>query len=144
MRRSKPLSKSQIMARVKSRDTGPEVLLRKALWRVGRRYRVQFILAGTRIDIAFPRQQLAVFVDGCFWHGCPEHYRPPPSNQEYWRKKLESNLGRDRRQSREVEGAGWQVMRFWECAIRRDCMSVVRKIVSRLDESEMRLGDDQR
>ena len=75
----------------KSRDTGPELALRRELFRRGLRYRVGFApLKGVRrtVDIAFPRVKVAVLVDGCFWHGCPEHHRSPKAHSDYWEAKV--------------------------------------------------------
>lgn len=104
------------MARVRGRDTKPELALRRELHRRGRRYFVNRAVPPTRrrADLVFPRARVAVFVDGCFWHSCPEHLRVPTSNVEYWTAKLERNLQRDRRTDTELEAAGWTVVRVWE------------------------------
>lgn len=101
----------------RSRDTGPELAIRRLLHSAGFRYRVNFSpLPGRRItaDVAFTRQRIAVFVDGCFWHGCPEHFVEPKSNVDYWRPKIAANRVRDARVSNELAMAGWTVLRFWE------------------------------
>lgn len=69
-----------------------------------------------RIDIAFPRRRLAVFIDGCFWHGCPAHFVPPKSNAQWWAAKIESNRARDRDTDIVLQEAGWTVVRCWEHA----------------------------
>ena len=100
----------------KSRDTGPEVLLRRELFRRGLRYRVSYApLTGVRrtIDIAFPRLRIAVLVDGCFWHGCPEHYRAPRSHKDYWEAKVQRNMARDHATTQMLQDADWQVIRLW-------------------------------
>jgi DNA mismatch endonuclease (patch repair protein) len=101
------------------RDSTPEVELRRALHRAGRRYRVDFPLRVTgrrpiRPDIVFTRARVAVFVDGCFWHGCQEHGTRPQSNSEYWAAKIEINQTRDREQTTVLEREGWTVVRIWE------------------------------
>jgi DNA mismatch endonuclease (patch repair protein) len=101
------------------RDTGPELALRKALFAEGLRYRVDHPIRcdegrPIRPDIVFTRQRLAVFVDGCFWHGCPEHCVMPKANRLFWRRKLERNIERDRETDRRLEAAGWCVVRVWE------------------------------
>lgn len=78
--------RSKVMSAIRSEDTKPEMLLRKALWAKGLRYRVHY--GKEKIDIAFPSIRLAVFVDGCFWHGCPQHSHLPKSNESYWHPKL--------------------------------------------------------
>jgi DNA mismatch endonuclease (patch repair protein) len=98
------------------RDTACEKALRSALHRLGLRFRLQWPIPGTRrrMDIAFPRARVAVFVDGCFWHGCPEHRTWPKANGTWWAEKLESNVARDRDTDERLCAAGWKVLRFWE------------------------------
>jgi DNA mismatch endonuclease (patch repair protein) len=102
------------------RDTGPERKLRSALFAMGLRFRVdQPIRVGEgnrpiRPDIVFPRAKLALFVDGCFWHRCPEHGTRPSRNSEYWDAKLQRNVDRDRRYDEMLEEAEWTVLRVWE------------------------------
>ncbi|MBW8060005.1 MAG: very short patch repair endonuclease [Solirubrobacterales bacterium] len=100
------------------RDTGPERQVRSLLHCAGLRFRVDFpINAGgrkVRPDIVFTARRLAVFVDGCFWHGCPEHGRIPKTNPAYWEPKIAGNQRRDEGQQRALEAAGWEVIRIWE------------------------------
>ena len=102
----------------RSRDTSPEMAVRRELHRRGYRYRVaaRVVPENKRntVDIVFPRERLAVFVDGCFWHGCAEHYRQPGSNTEYWSTKIERNQQRDAEVSERLSADGWKVARFWE------------------------------
>jgi len=105
------------MQRQLLRDTEPEVKIRRLLHRRGYRYRVdRRVLAGLRrrADIVFPTERIAVFVDGCFWHGCPDHATQPKSNAEYWREKLATNRARDADTDRRLEQAGWVALRVWE------------------------------
>jgi DNA mismatch endonuclease (patch repair protein) len=102
------------MARIRGRDTEPELILRRALWADGERYRVNYKTPAGRPDIVFPGRRVAVFVDGCFWHGCPDHYVPPRTRVEFWARKLRTNVERDRRQTLQLEECGWRVLRFWE------------------------------
>jgi DNA mismatch endonuclease (patch repair protein) len=105
------------MSRLRRRDTAPEVLLRSALHRRGLRFRVDRPLEfdrRRRADIVFPRERVAVFVDGCFWHGCPEHATFPRANAEFWRAKLANNIRRDRDTDERLRRSGWVVLRFWE------------------------------
>jgi DNA mismatch endonuclease (patch repair protein) len=120
----RPLTKSQQMARVRSKDTGPERLLRSALWRLGLRYRLRLSLPGNP-DLAFPGSRVAVFVDGCFWHGCPSHYRAPSSNVDFWSAKLERNRRRDEEVNLALSDLGWTVLRFWEHDLEDSLGSVV-------------------
>ncbi|MFB6695016.1 very short patch repair endonuclease [Streptomyces virginiae] len=105
------------MSRQVSRDTAQEVAVRRLLHAAGLRYRVNLPVPGMRrrtIDIAFTRARIAVFLDGCFWHGCPEHATRPKANAEWWRVKLEKNVSRDLETTAHLESAGWTVLRFWE------------------------------
>jgi DNA mismatch endonuclease (patch repair protein) len=99
-------------------DTSPERALRSELHRHGLRFRKDLRLSiGTgwvRPDVVFTRARIAVFVDGCFWHRCPEHGRMPKANRDYWEPKLTNNVRRDHRNDRELVAAGWRVLRFYE------------------------------
>ena len=104
------------MARVRGRDTTAELRIRRELHRRGRRFFVQRKLLGDRrtVDIVFPRARLAVFVDGCFWHSCPQHGTQSHTNSVWWAEKLERNAERDRRSTQDLINAGWAVLRIWE------------------------------
>lgn len=117
--------RSRIMSAIHSKDTIPELTLRKALWVEGYRFRIQY--GKEKIDIAFPAKKVAVFVDGCFWHGCPIHYRPVGTNVAYWNKKLENNKIRDKKKTVQLEAQGWTVLRFWEHEL-SEIETVVKKI----------------
>lgn len=109
------LQRSRNMARIKGRDTGPELLLRRALWAASLRYRLKCkVPLPGRPDIVFPRARVAVFVDGCFWHGCPVHGHMPKSREEYWGPKIARNQRRDNDTNATLAAMGWRVMRFWE------------------------------
>jgi DNA mismatch endonuclease (patch repair protein) len=125
------------MSRIRSRDTKPEIALRKALWSRGHRgYRTRSKLPG-RPDVVFGRLKLAVFVDGCFWHGCPKcgDGRPPRSNLKYWSPKLATNRERDRRQTLQLRRQGWTVLRMWE----HDVLSDTEKCAERVSIAVQRL-----
>ena len=101
------------------RDTAPERRLRSILHAHGLRFRVDLPIAAggsrpVRPDVVFTRARVAVFMDGCYWHGCPKHHQPSKSNVSYWRAKIALNRERDRRNDRLLVGAGWIVLRFWE------------------------------
>ena len=105
------------MSRQATRDTEPELLLRRELHRLGLRYRVDHALPGMprrRADILFTRAKVAVFVDGCFWHGCPEHKTAPANNAAWWSAKLARNVERDRETDEHLSSLGWTVLRVWE------------------------------
>jgi len=115
------------MALVRSKDTIPELVFRRALWKAGLKYRIRKVLPGTP-DIVFVDRRVALFVDGCFWHGCRRHYSAPARNSEFWRQKLTRNIGRDRRVDRELRRSGWRVARLWEHDIRRNVEAAVERI----------------
>jgi len=105
--------RSFCMSRNRGRDTSPEVVLRHACWALGLRFRLASKLVG-RPDFVFVGPRVAVFVDGCFWHGCPEHYQAPATRAAFWRSKIEANKRRDAVVNAELSAAGWKVLRFWE------------------------------
>jgi len=105
------------MQATRQRDTSGELALRRELHRRGLRYRVdKAVVPGTRRrpDVVFPTERVAVFVDGCFWHDCPEHGTQPRANAQWWRDKIAANVRRDRDTNQRLEGAGWIVIRAWE------------------------------
>ena len=105
------------MSRTAQRDNARERTLRSELHRRGLRFGLhRKLIKGSRrfVDIAFPGTRVAVFVDGCFWHGCPEHGTWPKTNAAWWRSKIESNIERDRDTDRRLHAAGWTVIRVWE------------------------------
>lgn len=130
--RRRKLTKSEAMARVKGRDTRPELLLRRALWHRGLRYRINKRVANTRPDLVFASARLAVFVDGCFWHACPLHGTRPATNGDFWRKKLLRNVERDADNTRTLVEAGWQVLRLWEHEIIEDAGAAADRVAAHL------------
>ena len=138
------LSRSQQMSRVRGADTSPERRLRSALWRLGLRYRLQRRVARVRVDILFVRSKVAVFVDGCFWHGCPQHYSRPRSGTEFWSAKLVANVERDRRQTAALKQAGWKVLRVWEHEILSNVDRVAKLVLSLLEGSGLHRRPDWR
>lgn len=101
----------------RGRDTSPELLLRRLLYRAGLRYRVSARPVPSlrrTADVVFRKDKIAVFVDGCFWHSCPEHRSLPKTNRDYWVEKLERNRARDAETVHLLEDAGWTAIRVWE------------------------------
>ena len=101
----------------KSRDTRPELIVRSLVHRRGLRYRISarpLPRLRRTADLVFRPTRVAVFIDGCYWHGCPQHYTEPKTNAEYWREKIDRNKGRDRETDDLLVAAGWTVLRFWE------------------------------
>jgi len=117
----------------RSRDTKPELALRSLVHAVGLRYRVAakpLPKMRRTADMLFRPTRVAVFVDGCFWHGCPDHFVPPKTNPGYWEDKISGNIRRDRDTDSQLAGAGWLVLRFWEHQDPAVCAEVVVEAVS--------------
>ncbi|MEU3397737.1 very short patch repair endonuclease [Streptomyces filamentosus] len=121
------------MSRQASKDTAAELAVRRLLHAAGLRYRVEYPVPGMarrRIDVAFTAVKVAVLIDGCFWHGCPEHATQPKSNAEWWRQKLDRNMARDRETTEHLAARGWTVLRFWEHVPPDEVASTVRAAVA--------------
>jgi len=123
--------RSHNMSKIKSKNTKPEILLRKLLWANGLRYRIHYKLSGSP-DIVFVSNRLAVFVDGCFWHKCPKCYVEPKSNTAFWKEKARKNRERDKRNERALKKSGWGVLRVWEHEIKKNPSKTVQKITKKL------------
>lgn len=123
--------RSKLMSRIRGTNTKPEIALRKALWALGFRYRLNVKRLPGKPDIVMRKYKLAIFVDGEFWHGNKWKEKKPKikSNTEYWIKKIEGNITRDRLNNRKLKDQGFTVLRFWEQAIRKDIEKCVRRIV---------------
>ena len=119
--------RSRIMARVRSQHTRPEVVFRRALHRLGLRYRMHVRGLPGKPDLVFPRFMAVVFVHGCFWHqhGCHRSKRPT-SNRDYWDRKLDGNLARDTQNQARLRELGWTVMTIWECSLQHDTERTLR------------------
>jgi DNA mismatch endonuclease, patch repair protein len=115
------------MSSNRGRDTKPEILLRKACFALGMRHRLNAKLPG-RPDFVYPRLRVAVFVDGCFWHGCPIHYQAPATRAAFWQEKLKNNRRRDATVNAQLRKAGWIVVRIWEHTVRRNLPDAVATI----------------
>lgn len=130
-----PEKRSEVMRAVAHFDTAAEMRLRRALWSQGLRYRIHQKIARAKPDLVFTGARVAVFVDGCFWHGCPVHYSAPVNNAVFWREKLDSNVARDRRNDQDLADAGWTVVRVWECEVNGNLDEVARRIHRMLAQS---------
>lgn len=123
------------MSAQKRTGTEPEMLLRMHLHAMGLRYRVNLPISGLprrRADVTFTRAKLALFVDGCFWHRCPEHATDPATRGAWWEQKLKANVTRDRATDEHLQGLGWRVMRFWE---HEDMALAAQRVARVLSES---------
>jgi len=130
---SRPTASSEAVRRrmrvTLQRDTPGEIALRSALHRLGLRFRVDWRLPGLRrrADLAFVSPRVAVFVDGCFWHGCPQHGTWPKTNANWWRNKIKANRRRDEDTDRALRAAGWAVVRIWT---HQDYMRASRRVAT--------------
>ncbi|MDR3506345.1 MAG: DNA mismatch endonuclease Vsr [Caulobacteraceae bacterium] len=115
-----PAKRSAVMARVKGKNTGPELTVRRTLWRLGARYRLHRRDLPGAPDIVLPGRRLVIFVHGCFWHGhdCARGARIPKANRDYWLAKVGRNRARDIENRTRLEALGWRVEVIWECDLK--------------------------
>lgn len=121
MKKKKPMTRSQNMARVKSKNTKPEVFLRKLLWHKGFRYRLNYKELPGSPDLYIPKYKVAIFVNGCFWHmheNC-RYSSIPKNNHDFWKNKLEGNVERDKQNYSKLERMGIKVIVVWGCEIKK-------------------------
>jgi len=128
--------RSRLMSRVHHNNTAPEMMLRRALWSSGHRYRLKTSpkLPGSP-DLLFPRTKIAIFVDGCFWHGCPIHGTQPKTNVVFWQKKIARNRERDVQVDEKLMLLGWHVVRLWQHEIEQDisgCVAQITRLINAL------------
>jgi DNA mismatch endonuclease (patch repair protein) len=130
-------TRSRIMAQVTGKNTKPEIMVRRLLWRMGFRYRLYDKYLAGKPDIVFTKKKKVIFVHGCFWHGhcgC-KRAKLPESNAEYWRTKIQSNIERDAANTAKLQAAGWQVLILWECEL-KDMDELRSKLSNFLTEKE--------
>lgn len=131
------------MRSVRRSGTDIELRLRRALWRQGVRYRVNRRIAGTRPDLTIGPAMIAVFVDGCFWHGCPRHWKLPWTNPDFWQRRVDRNAARDRADDGKLREADWRVLRFWACELKPDiseAVAIIRAEMNRTPAAERSNG----
>ena len=119
------------MSKIRSKNTKPEIMLRKALFALGYRYRIHNKALPGKPDIVLPKYKTAIFVHGCFWHyhaDCREG-RIPNTNSIFWREKLLKNISRDQKHQETLAQLGWKVLVCWECEIEKDLEAVIKRIV---------------
>jgi DNA mismatch endonuclease (patch repair protein) len=125
---------SRIMSKVRAKNTRPELLLRRALWKAGLRgYRLHWKYVPGRPDICFTKKKVAVFVNGCFWHSCP-NCKPslPRIHRSFWRNKFQRNKIRDTEKLKLLRKAGWKTLVFWECQIQDNTDKLVLRVMKSL------------
>jgi DNA mismatch endonuclease, patch repair protein len=128
-----PDKRSAVMRRVKGKDTTPEITVRKALTKLGARYRLHRADLPGKPDIVLPGRRLALFVHGCFWHGhdCPRGARVPKQNRDYWVAKIDRNRARDAKSHEALVALGWRVETIWECEL-KDAAALEARLASLL------------
>jgi len=126
--------RSYNMSRVKNKNTKPEQLVRKSLFKLGYRYRKNDKRLPGKPDIYLPKYKAVIFVNGCFWHGHPgcKKSKLPETNHKFWKDKINKNIERDRRNIKILEEMGLLVIIIWECEIKKDLESIIKDIDSRL------------
>jgi DNA mismatch endonuclease (patch repair protein) len=128
------------MASIRGANTKPERLLRSALWKHGLRgFRCHWRGPGGRVDIAFTRWHVAVFVDGSFWHGHQSKWQPGRWTG-YWDEKIKRNIERDARQNAALTEAGWRIVRCWDFEVEQDAPSVAARVAALVDKSRLERG----
>ncbi len=120
--------RSEIMSRIKSRDSKIETLFRKELWNRGFRYRKNSGKYFGKPDIVLKRHKAVIFIDSCFWHGCKKHCRIPSLHKNYWTQKIVRNIARDKEVSMHYKKQGWKIFRIWEHEIKKDAAAIIKKI----------------
>ena len=120
--------RSNIMKTVRAKDTKLEKRFRKALRALKQKFTTNDKRLIGKPDIVFSKQKIVIFIDSCFWHGCPLHCRKPKSNKSYWHSKILRNKKRDKSVSKQLKRKGWKVLRFWEHSINSDLEGCVNKI----------------
>jgi|SRR5208283_2356351 len=124
--------RSYIMSRIRGKNTGPEVKLRKLLYSKGiRGYRIHYDLPG-KPDVVFVRKRIAIFVDGCFWHKCPSCFRKPKTRTQFWIKKINKNVNRDKKTNQVLSELGWTVIRIWEHEIKKEPEKTIKMVLELL------------
>ncbi|MHB1260276.1 MAG: very short patch repair endonuclease [Thermoplasmatota archaeon] len=131
-------TRSRIMSHVRGKHTGPELALRKALRLAGVSYRIHPKDVPGRPDVAHKGSRVAVFVDGCFWHGCPKHYKVPKSRIEFWSRKLAYVKDLRVRTLDSLAEGGWNVIEFWECDVRTDATSAALRVKEAIESKRGR------
>lgn len=134
-------TRSRMMSGIRGRDTRPELLVRKGLFGRGFRYRLHVPDLPGKPDLVFPKYSAVIFVNGCFWHGHDCHlFRMPSTRPEFWRKKIEGNIARDKATKQRLGDMGWRQMTIWECAVKGRTRLPLEDV---LDRTAMWLAGDR-
>ena len=124
--------RSEIMSKVKSKDSKIEVGFRRAIWKAGFRYSKNSTKYFGKPDLVLKKYKTVIFVDSCFWHGCKRHCRLPATRKKYWTEKIERNKQRDKEVNRYYKKIGWKIIRIWEHEIKNKSGQTIKKIIKSL------------
>ncbi|MBN2016099.1 very short patch repair endonuclease [Candidatus Dojkabacteria bacterium] len=124
--------RSQIMSKVRSKDTKIEIEFRTELWKKGYRYKKNVSKLKGKPDLYFPKYRTVVFIDSCFWHGCKKHLRMPSSNRGYWESKIRKNINRDKEINKYFKQNGYKIIRVWEHDIQTNLDKSIKRIIREL------------
>lgn len=122
--------RSQTMAKIRSKNTSPEIILRKLLWLQGKRFRIHDKTIYGTPDISNKTRKIAIFVDGCFWHGCKRCYVPPKTNSDYWKNKYKKNKERRKKVLKALTKEDWKIIQIWEHELKINPHRTLEKIQS--------------
>ena len=128
-------NRSKVMASIKGKNTKPEVAIRKLLWKQGIRYRIHNKNIFGIPDISIKDKMIAVFIDGCFWHGCGRCYKEPRTNSKFWRTKISDNKKRRKKVRKYLKNEGWNVLEFWEHEVNSNSEKIISRIISNINSS---------
>jgi len=121
------------MSRIRSKNTQPEIILRRLLWSQGYRgYRINVKNLPGKPDIVFTKYKTAIFIDGCFWHKCPKCFVEPKTNRDYWLPKIEENVAHDKMVNTQLEKIGWNVIRIWEHEVKENPKGCSERIIKQI------------
>lgn len=124
--------RSKVMSSIRGKNTKPEITIRKLLWKVGIRYRIHNKSIYGTPDISIMKNKIAIFIDGCFWHGCKRCYKEPTTNTAFWREKIHNNKKRRLKVRRILKKQGWNVQEFWEHQVNSSPQSVIDSIMQNI------------
>jgi len=123
-------TRSKVMSSIRNKNTKPELMVRKVLWSKGKRYRLHDRSVFGIPDISNKKKKIAVFIDGCFWHGCRRCYKEPTTNTLFWRAKIENNKKRRIKVRTRLRKNGWKVLEFWEHEIKANPPRIAARVLS--------------
>lgn len=124
--------RSEVMSKIKGKDTKMEVFLRKMLWENGYRYRKNSTKYFGKPDITLKKENTVIFTDSCFWHGCKKHFKQPSTRKLFWKKKIERNIERDKEVNAHYRKSGWKIIRIREHQLKKNPEKVIEKVLKRL------------